>query len=134
MLVLLLASLSSSNFVEAACEKPGNVSTKAKPSTSDFFWALLLLSSKYFLIRLFSQAGLESLNVFCVPRNSWRKNGCNALHCSPLPCVQKLPGERAVHPEKCLDRGTSSATGLPYNLIKSAFLDPHEFAAQGVSG
>ena len=47
------------------------------------FWAPLPpLWSEYFLARLFSQAGLESLDVICVPRNSWRKNGCNALHCS----------------------------------------------------
>lgn len=72
---------------------------------------------EYFLIRLFSQAGLESLNVLCVPRNSWKKNGCNALSCSLLSCAWKLSGERAVHPEKQLQEDLS-ATGLLEKPIK----------------
>lgn len=48
---------------------------------------------------MFSQAGLESLDVICVPRNSWRKNGCNALHCS-LPSVDGNSGRKALSTQR----------------------------------
>jgi hypothetical protein len=55
---------------------------------------------EYFLARLFSQAGLESLDVICVPRNSWGGNGCNALHCS-LPLHEwKLIKQKGLPPRK----------------------------------
>lgn len=68
--------------VGAVWVKSGNFPSRHRPRLQ-LFWTLLPLHwPEYFLTQLFSQAGLGSSDVVCVPRNSWRKNGCRALHCS----------------------------------------------------
>lgn len=112
--------LSNFAFGAVCLGKARKLSIKTSPSTFGFLGRVAFALVGAFPARLFSQAGLESSDVIYVPRNSWRKNGCDALHCSlPIRGWKLSARERALRPEEQLGRG-DVLTLLPVTPFRCA--------------